>query len=133
MAEKNNAICTICGKEYRRCISCKSQMKAEPWKIYADTPEHYKIFQVIQGFDSGVYTKEEARDKLKNINLSDLDELRDHIKKIIKNIMKEDKRQKEVDSVIDESLNKSTSIVSSYAGRKRKYSESAEVIVEAEQ
>lgn len=137
MAEKNNAICTICGKGYRRCLSCKSQMQAAPWKIYADTPEHYKIFQVVQGFDTGVYSKEEAKERLQNIDLSDLDELRDHIKRIIKDIMKEDKKaQKAVnaDETEVESVAVQNETQSSFANRKKKHFDSAKpVVVDKEQ
>lgn len=123
MAEKNNATCTICGKGYRRCLSCKSQMQAAPWKIYADTPEHYKIFQVIQGFDTGVYSKEEAKERLQNIDLSDLDELRDHIKRIIKDILKEDKKSQKVEKTAEEvvtPVETQDEVRPSFANRKRK-------------
>lgn len=90
MAE-NNAKCSICGKEYYACLSCHDSIKANPWKVFTDTAEHYKVFQVIRGLSTNVYTKEEARDKLKNINLNDLESFRPHIKKIIKNILKEEK------------------------------------------
>ena len=92
MAEKINATCSICGKGYHKCLSCQDKMAATPWKMYTDTPEHYKIYQVINGLSIGVYTKEEAKAKLQNIDLSDLNELRDNIKKIIKDVMKEDKQ-----------------------------------------
>ena len=90
MAE-NNATCSICGKEYYACLSCHDSLKVNPWKAFTDTAEHYKVFQVVRGFSTNVYTKEEARDKLKNVNLNDLESFRPHIKKIIKNILKEEK------------------------------------------
>lgn len=90
MAE-NNAVCSICGKEYYACLSCHDSIKVNPWKMFTDTSEHYKVFQVIRGLSTKVYTKEEARDKLKNINLDDMSSFRPHIKKIIKDIIKEEK------------------------------------------
>ena len=89
MAE-NNAVCSICGKEYYACLSCHDSIKANPWKIYTDTSEHYKVFQVVRGYNTGVYTKDEAKTKLKNINLEDLENYRPHIKEIIKDILKEE-------------------------------------------
>ena len=89
MAEKNNATCSICGRSYHACLSCRDSIQLAPWKIHTDTAEHYKIFQIIRGFSTGVYDKSEARDKLKNVDLSDLNELRPNIKNIIKDIMKE--------------------------------------------
>lgn len=91
MANKTNATCSICGKPYHLCLSCKSSMSLSPWKIHTDTAEHYKVFQVIKGYSTNVYTKDEARKKFKNIDLSDLDTFRPHIKSIIEDIIKEEK------------------------------------------
>lgn len=90
MAEKNNATCSICGKKYYICLSCRDSMKANPWKMYADTSEHYKISQIVKGFYNGVYNKDEANDRLKNVDLSGLNGFLPHIKKIIEDIIKED-------------------------------------------
>lgn len=90
MAE-NNAVCSICGKEYYVCQSCHDSIKVNPWKAFTDTSEHYKVFQVVRGFSTKVYTKEEAKIKLKNVNLKDLESYMPHIKKIIKDILKEEK------------------------------------------
>lgn len=89
MAE-NNAVCSICGKEYYACLSCHDSMKVNPWKVFTDTSEHYKVHQAIKGYSTGVYTKDETRVKLKNINLEDLESYRPNIKKIIKDILKEE-------------------------------------------
>lgn len=100
MAEKNNATCSICGKDYHKCISCKGKVSAEPWKMYCCSSEHFKVFQVIRGFNTGVYTKDEAKDRLQNINLSDLNKLRDNIKKIIKEVIKEDKKVEKIEESV---------------------------------
>jgi hypothetical protein len=91
MAEKNNAFCDICGEPYYLCISCRDAMKANPWKIHCDTAVHYQVYQVVHGFNTGVYTKDEAKMKFKNINLDDMNTFRPHIKKVIEDILKEDK------------------------------------------
>ena len=90
MAEKNNANCAICGKPYHLCMSCVDSMRLSPWKIHTDTSEHFKVYQIIHGFTSNVYNKDEARTKLANVNLIDLESFRPNIKKIIKDILKED-------------------------------------------
>ena len=87
MAEKNNATCAICGKEYYMCASCKDKMSAEPWKVHTDTSEHYKVFQIVRGYSIGLYDKNEAKDKLKNVNLFDLDTFKPEIKKVVKDIL----------------------------------------------
>ena len=91
MAEKNNAHCTICGKPYYVCMSCLDSMRLSPWKIHTDTAEHFKISQIVHGVSTNIYTKDEARTKLKNVNLDDIETFRPHIKKIIEDILKEEK------------------------------------------
>lgn len=91
MAEKNNATCSICGRPYYVCMSCKDSIQLHPFKSFTDTAEHYKVFQVVKGVSTKVYTKDEAKIKLKNINLDDLESFRPHIKEIIEDILKEEK------------------------------------------
>lgn len=87
MAEKINATCAICGKGYHLCMSCKDMISLTPWKKHTDTSEHYKIYQIIHGYSTKVYTKAEAKAKLKKVDLSDFDMLRDNIKAVITDIM----------------------------------------------
>lgn len=88
MAEnKINSYCAICGKGYHLCVSCKEHKELTPWKAITDTSEHYKIYQVLVGFNGGVYTKDEAKKKFESIDLSDIDELRDDVKKQIVDII----------------------------------------------
>lgn len=86
MSDKNNATCAICGKGYVMCYSCDKGDVSKHWKLHCDTPEHYKIFQIIHGYTSGVYTKAEAAKKLDKVDLSDFDELRDNIKEVVNDI-----------------------------------------------
>ena len=86
MAE-NNATCSICGKSYHLCLACKDQINLTPWKRHTDTSEHYKIYQILHGYNTKVYTKEEAKLKFQMVDLSDFDSLRDNIKNIIKDII----------------------------------------------
>lgn len=86
MAEQNNTTCAICGKGYYLCISCKSY-QLTPWKIHTDTSEHFKIFQILRGVTTGVYTIPEAKEKLKNVDLSDMENFTDRIKERIQEIL----------------------------------------------
>ena len=90
MKEKINAYCSICGNGYYMCLSCKDMMKLNPWKRHTDTSDHYKIYQILHGFNTGVYNKEEAKSKLQMVDLSDFDSLRDNIKNIINDIIGKD-------------------------------------------
>ena len=90
MAEKHNATCSICGNGYHTCYSCKDSMQLKPWKIHCCSVDCYKVFQVVRGFSTGVYTKDEFKVKLQNIDLSNLENYREHIKTLIKDVLKED-------------------------------------------
>lgn len=90
MAGTNNAKCSICGRDYYMCLSCKDVMAANPWKVHTDTAEHYKIYQILRGYRTKVYTKDDAKIKLKNVDLSDLNTFKSGIKSMIEDILKED-------------------------------------------
>ena len=122
MAEKNNATCSICGKGYHVCLSCRDSMALSPWLVHTDTSAHYKIYQIIRGYSTKMYTKEEARERLKNVNLSDLNTFNKNIKDKIKDIMKEPVveivEEEQVEPLVTEevSVTKKTT-----ASRKRNY------------
>lgn len=73
MSEKINSYCVVCGKGYHLCMSCKDAMSLAPYKVLTDTSEHYKIYQVIKGYNSKVYSKKEAKEILSNLDLTDKD------------------------------------------------------------
>ena len=101
---KNNAVCSICGRHYHKCLSCRDSMKLQPWKMFTDTSECYKVFQAVKGFSTGVYTKEEFKSKLNNIDLSDLENYREHIKAIIKDALIEEEKEELIEEVHEEPL-----------------------------
>lgn len=76
-------------------------MKLHPWKMYTDSASCYQVFQVVKGYNTGIYNKEEFKSKLKNIDLSNLEDYREHIKVLIKDTLKEEKTE---ESVIAESV-----------------------------
>lgn len=90
MAERYNSTCSICGRPYYKCISCRDTMALNPWKVLCCSAQHYQVHQVIKGRNSGVYTKDEAKNRLKNIDI-DIDDFKPNIKKIVEDILKEDK------------------------------------------
>lgn len=92
MSEKNNAECSICGSPYHVCVSCKDEISATPWKVHTDTSEHFKVYQILHGYSTGVYSKEEAKKRFDRVDLSDLNSFRPNIKSVVKNILKENKK-----------------------------------------
>lgn len=79
------AVCSICGKEYRACLSCKEKMKIMPWKRLTDTEECYKIFLTVQSYTNKNTTKEEARSALEKVKFNK-EELKPHIQAAIDEI-----------------------------------------------
>lgn len=49
------------------------------------------MFQIVKGYNNGVYSKEEAKERFKNVDLKNVGNFIPHIKKIVKDILKEDK------------------------------------------
>lgn len=96
MSEQINATCTVCGNGYHMCLSCKDKMRLSPWKMYTDSAEHYKIHQIMYGFSTNLYTEDEVRMKLKNVDLSDLETFKPNVKAAIKNILNKEVVVKEV-------------------------------------
>jgi hypothetical protein len=115
MSEQINATCTICGNGYHMCLSCKDKKELSPWKMYTDTAEHFKIHQIIHGFSTGVYDRNEVKNKLKNVDLSDLDTFKPNIKLIIEDVLNEEVIENVVDNEKVEGIIKST------ISRKRNY------------
>lgn len=113
---KNNSICAICGKPYYTCNSCGEYKRLYPWKTFTDTSEHYKIYQIIHGYSIGVYDKAETKDKLQNVDLSDLETLIESIRSIIKEILNDGSVQK------NESIKTTNSIVDNKTSKKTRKS-----------
>lgn len=104
LEQKSNSTCVICGNGYYMCRSCKDQLRLSPWKIHTDTSEHYKIFQIVRGYSIGLYTKDEAKNKLNNVNLNDLKDFLPEVQSVIKTILadkKEPIKNDDTDETVD--------------------------------
>lgn len=124
MAEKNNATCSICGKGYHVCRSCGDSIQLHPWKNHCCSASHYQVFQAVRGLSTGVYSKEEFESKLKNIDLSDLESYREHIKDIIINALK--KNETVVENPVDSTKTDEVVAEKPVYFRKRNYKIEAE-------
>ena len=111
MGSQFNATCDICGRPYKLCLSCRDMMALHPWRTHTDTSEHYKVYQVLLGYNTGVYDIAEAKAKLQNVDLSDRNTYVKEIKEVIEKIMAyEDKPVKVEKPVENETIKvKSTS------------------------
>ena len=88
---KNNATCIICGKEYHLCIGCdRTKTNWKSWKMITDTENCYNIYKILNDYGYGKMSKDEARELLNQLDLSDVDNFREGVKNRINNIMKVD-------------------------------------------
>ena len=132
MAEKNNATCSICGNGYYACFSCKETMNLHPYKLHCCSADCYKTFQVVRGFSTGVYTKDEFKSKLKNIDLSNLENYRDHIKALIKDTLKENEPVEEMITEEEVSIEDVEKVIKPVYSRKRNYNKANEEVIKTE-
>ena len=86
MSEAKKATCSICGKKYDLCLSCRKELSVRPWKEVADTENCYKIYMCLLQFNNGYLSKEDAKKQLERINYNH-EELLDNVKENIKTII----------------------------------------------
>lgn len=90
MGEAKKATCSICGKKYDLCLSCRNELSVRPWKEVADTETCYKLYMCLLQFNNGYLTKEEAKKQIENINYNPK-ELRDSVRENISKVLSSSK------------------------------------------
>lgn len=68
MRRADTATCSICGKEYKACLSCRNQDAIKPWRNIADAVDCYKIFLVISQYNNGYLSKDDAKKQLEQVS-----------------------------------------------------------------
>lgn len=91
MSEKYNGTCAICGKKYEVCVTCRNVVSFKPWRTITDTMECFKIYDIIRDYSLNKITKEVAKERLERREIPD--ELQEHIKAVIDEIMAEEKKE----------------------------------------
>ena len=79
--------CSICNETYTYCPNCAN---THAWKFYTDTHECYQIFMVIKQYGSKQIDKNEAKDMLERIGITndtDLSRFKPKIAEKIKEIL----------------------------------------------
>lgn len=72
MASRYKKICYLCGKEYQYCSNCRDFRTQPAWKNMFDTEDCHEIFNISTQFAQGYLSKEEAKEKLKKHDLSNM-------------------------------------------------------------
>lgn len=86
----DKSVCIVCGKEYDACFNCQETRELRPWRTVCDTVECYKIHVILSDYNNGYKTKEQAKEALSKIDYK-LDELKESVQKMIKEIVAENK------------------------------------------
>lgn len=86
MALENNAICSICGKPYRVCRTCKEITSFTPWRTVTDTLPHYMIYLVLFEYTKNK-DKAKAKEGLEKCDLSELETFDNDVKNVINEIL----------------------------------------------
>jgi tetrahydromethanopterin S-methyltransferase subunit H len=97
-------------------------MALNPWKVLCCSAQHYQVHQIIKGRNSGVYTKDEAKNKLKNIDI-DISDFKPNIKQIVEDILKEDKHL--IEPIVE--VSEEVVVEKPVYSRKRKYKTNYEI------
>ena len=82
-------ICHTCGKEYHYCPRCREDENKPTWMFVWDTLECKEVFNILSRYNSGDYSKEEAREALKKAISHEIT-FTDAIQKEIDEILKEE-------------------------------------------
>lgn len=99
MSEELNATCSICGKRYHVCHTCKEITSFTPWRTITDTRDHYMIFLALSEYTK-IKNKAKAKNELSRCDLSELETFDNDVKRVIKEILKEDEPKKTVQKVM---------------------------------
>lgn len=93
MGETKKATCSICGKQYDLCLSCRKELSIKPWKEVADTENCYKLYMCLLQFNNGHLSKDEAKKQVEKINYNPED-LRDSVRENLSKILSSPKAVK---------------------------------------
>lgn len=127
--ESINAHCKICGTGYHICMACKSN-KLTPWKNHTDTSQHYVIYQILHGYSAKVFTKAEAKERLLNTDLSELESFLPDVRRRINEILEEEKadivQENAENTLTEEEVEEAKPVVKKSRKRKSDNSEKVE-------
>lgn len=101
--KKDNKVCICCGETYKYCNSCAEYASLPQWKNIYDKIECKVIFDVATDYISQSITKEEAREKLNNYDIKNIN-IKESIKNVINEILDGEKIEKKVEEKVVEEV-----------------------------
>lgn len=79
--------CAVCGTEYKYCNTCPSDLNKPSWMTLFDEENCKDIYNILSAKIANKLTKEEASDKLKQCNLSNLKNFNNKMKERVEEIL----------------------------------------------
>lgn len=119
----NNRICTVCKIPYRYCFSCSEfsdTTKYPTWMAMFHDANCRSIFYTAYDYENGKITKEEARVRFNQCDLTNKENFTDSIKKSIKETSKNEFVKPVIDIVEEEAEAESEDIQKTAKIRSRK-------------
>lgn len=86
---RDERTCVICGTHYSYCPNCVDYNSQPRWKFLFHDKNCHDIYRILNDYGAGMITKDQARDRLKSIDLSNLNDFRKDFQDQIKDIMKQ--------------------------------------------
>lgn len=74
MISKDNKKCIICGTTYSYCPNCGADRKKPSWYAIFDGENCNNIYEILTGYRDGVITIDEAYNKLKDCDLTKIND-----------------------------------------------------------
>lgn len=95
MKTKDNHSCLVCGSKYTYCPNCSEYDKFPRWMGIFCSENCHDIFDIANDYAHELMTKEDAKEALKDKDLSMKGKYTGGVKKAINEILREDKSVKE--------------------------------------
>ena len=106
MAKEINHWCVLCGKGYHACDSCQEVRLFTPWRALTDSSDHFKVFMTLKNYHNGFISKDEAREFLTQVDISDKDTYKESSRQLINEILKDNNQSRKISKRKIESENK---------------------------
>lgn len=84
---RDERTCVICGMHYSYCPNCVDYNSQPRWRFLFHDKNCHDIYNVLNDYGASVITKEQARAKLKALDLTNLNSFRKDFRDQIKEIM----------------------------------------------
>lgn len=93
MMRTNNKTCIVCGEVYTYCPNCAQFAHLPKWKNIFHNENCKKLFETVSDFKQNEITIDEAKEKIKDVDLSYIDKVKKSISEGVDIIMKHNSKE----------------------------------------